>query len=124
MKKIALIVNFDKENALKVATKLIDLLKGKASLYSDMLAASILPEVKYLDDEKLFSLCPVVAVLGGDGTIIATAKKCASFKNTLVGINTGNLGYLSSIESTNLEDAAKLLLSDDIPYDDRYMLCT
>lgn len=123
MKKIALIVNFDKSNALAVATELINLLDAKAEIYSDILGAASLPNVTYKNEGELFSLCPTVAVLGGDGTIIATAKKCAPYKNVLVGINIGNLGYLSTIESGNLAEAAELLLSDDIHYDNRYMLC-
>ena len=123
MNKIALIVNFDKSNALTVATKLIKLLSGKAELFCLNDDAPFLPNVTGKSEEELFSICPVVAVLGGDGTIIATAKKCAPYKNILVGINIGNLGYLSTIESTNLLEAAQLLCSDTIHYDDRYMLC-
>ena len=123
LNKIALIVNFDKNNALNYAAELINLIKDKSELYSDLSAEKLLPGVSCLPDEELFSLCPVVAVLGGDGTIIATAKRCAHYGNMLVGINTGNLGYLSSIEGSNLNEAAQLLLSQNIPYDDRYMLC-
>lgn len=123
MKKIALIVNFDKSNALSVATELISLLKDRAEIYCNNEASLLLPDVTGKEENELFSLCPTVAVLGGDGTIISAAKKCASFKNTLVGINIGNLGYLSTIENNNLAEAAKLLLSDDIHINDRYMLC-
>jgi len=123
LKKIALIVNFDKENALTVASRLIRLLEGKAKVYCSKEDAQILPANATESDEELFSICPVAAVLGGDGTIIAAAKRCAPYKNILVGINTGNLGYLSTIESTHLEEAAELLCSDSIHYDDRYMLC-
>lgn len=123
MKKIALIVNFDKPNAQSVANKLIELLNEKAEVYCSPADASRLDRVLSAEEEELFSTCPVVAVLGGDGTIIAAAKKCAPYKNILVGINIGNLGYLSTIESTNLEMAAQLLTSDDIHYDDRYMIC-
>ena len=123
MKKIALIVNFDKPNAQSVANNLTELLKGKAEVYCSPADASRLDRVIAAEEEELFSLCPVVAVLGGDGTIIAAAKKCAEYKNILVGINTGNLGYLSTIESSNLEKAAEILTSDTIHYDDRYMIC-
>ncbi len=123
MKKIALIVNFDKPNAQSVANNLTELLKGKAEVYCSSADASRLDRVLAAEEEELFSLCPVVAVLGGDGTIIAAAKKCAEHKNILVGINTGNLGYLSTIESSNLEKAAEILTSDTIHYDDRYMIC-
>lgn len=123
MNKIALIVNFDKNNALSVAANLIALLKGKAELYCLKEDEIHLFGAVGKSESELFSLCSVVAVLGGDGTIIATAKKCAPYKNILVGINIGNLGYLSTIESSNLKEAAQLLCSDNIHYDDRYMLC-
>lgn len=123
MKKIALIVNFDKENAQAVATELIALLRPDADVYCLSSDAPLLPGASGKNEDELFTLCPVVAVLGGDGTIIAAAKKCAQHKNILVGINTGNLGYLSTIESTHLEKAAEILTSDNIHYDDRYMLC-
>ena len=123
MKKIALIVNFDKANALEVATKLVSLLSEKAVLYTDKSGAEKIIGTTYKPDCELFSECSVAAVLGGDGTIISTAKRCAPYKTVLLGINIGNLGYLSTYESNNLEEAARLLLSDDIHYDNRFMLC-
>lgn len=123
MKKIALVINFDKRNALSVANELVNLLRGKAEIYCDLREKVNIEGVIYKNEDELFSLCPVVVVLGGDGTIISTAKKCVAYKNILVGINIGNLGYLSAIESNNLTGAAQLLLSDDIHYDNRYMLC-
>ncbi len=123
MNKIALIINYDKENAYGVASELVSFLKGKAEVYCPDSYEKFPFGVTPVEEDRLFSLCPVVAVLGGDGTIIATAKKCAVYKNILLGINIGNLGYLSTIESSNLERAAQLLCSNDIHYDDRYMLC-
>ncbi len=123
MKKIALVVNFDKDNAQEVANKLIELLSDKAEVYCLPCDASFLKGAAPKTENELFTLCPVVAVLGGDGTIIAAAKKCAAYKNILVGINIGNLGYLSTIESSNLEKAAEILTSENIHYDDRYMIC-
>lgn len=123
LKKIALVINFDKENAVNIAKKLTGLLLDKAEIYFCSDGKTSFPDVICKNEDECFSLCPVVAVLGGDGTIISTAKKCARYGNILVGINTGNLGYLSTIESSNLEEAAKILLSDDIHYDNRDMLC-
>ena len=123
MKKIALIVNFDKDNSRSIATELISLLKDKAEVYCPLSDAHLLPGTIGKEDSELFSSCPIVAVLGGDGTIIAAAKKCAPYENILVGINTGNLGYLSLTEGAHLSKAVEALLSDDIHYDDRYMLC-
>lgn len=123
LKRIALVVNFDKDNALTIASELISLLRNKAEVYCMKQDSHLLLGAIAKEEDELFSLCPVVAVLGGDGTIIATSKKCAQYKNILVGINIGNLGYLSTIESNNLSKASELLLSDDIHFNDRYMLC-
>ena len=122
LKKIALVINFDKENAISIAKELVSLLKGKALLYSCPSEFLTLPDVTYKEEEECFALCNTVAVLGGDGTIIATAKKCAKHNNVLVGINTGNLGYLSTFESNNLDEAARIILSDNIFHDERFML--
>ena len=122
VKKIALIVNFDKNNALEISTKFINMLQGKAEIYCPEDDSAQLLGTSPLSEEKLYSSCPIVVVLGGDGTIIATAKKCAPYGNILVGINTGHLGYLSTMESSNLEDVSTMLLDGNIPYDNRYML--
>lgn len=122
MKKIALIVNFEKKDAKAVCAELISLLEGRAQIYSDEETAKIIG-VNALEDEELFTQCRVVAVLGGDGTIIAAAKRCAPYNNVLLGINTGNLGYLAMIESSNLSLAAEMLLAEDIHFDKRSMLC-
>lgn len=123
MKKIALIVNFEKKDAKAVCAELISLIKNKAQLYGDEATAKKLEGVEALSEDKLFKECRVVAVLGGDGTIIAAAKRCAPYENILLGINTGNLGYLAMIESSNLSLAAEMLLADDIHCDKRSMLC-
>lgn len=122
LKKIAIITNFEKENALSISLNLIELLKGRAEIFCLCDDASFLKGATPLSESELFSECKVVAVLGGDGTIISTAKKCARYKNILLGINTGRLGYLSTVEASNLSYAADLLVSDEIHYDARYML--
>lgn len=122
MKKIAIITNFEKENALEISLRLISLLKERAEVFCPEADALLLTGATPLPENELFKTCKLIAVLGGDGTIISAAKKCAGFENILFGINTGHLGYLSAADSANLEQAAQLLLSDDIHFDCRYML--
>lgn len=123
MKKIALIVNFDKKGASSISQKLIDLVGGNAQFYADKETSARLLGVTPLPENELFSLCPVVAVLGGDGTIISAAKRCSEYNNILLGINIGHLGYLSMIESNNLSLVNDMLLADVVPYQKRTMLC-
>lgn len=120
MKNVALVVNFEKENALGAALKLIDAIDGRAKLYSDMGGAGLLP-VPALEDRELFELCPTVVSLGGDGTIINTAGRCAPYGNILLGINLGRLGFLTTVEAERTEAAADFILSD-VEYRERTML--
>ena len=122
MKQIALTVNFEKQHAEITARRLIDCLKGKAQLYSCDDKVCALGCIKAESEDELFSRCGIAAVLGGDGTIIITAKKCARYNTVLLGINTGNLGYLTMFDSHSIEDAANMLLADSLHYDIRYML--
>ncbi len=120
MKNIALVVNFEKENARETALRLIAALEGRATLYSSAEGEGILP-VTALPDRELFTLCPTVATLGGDGTIISTAGRCAPYGNILVGINLGRLGFLATVEAAPIEAAAEFVLSD-VEYRERTML--
>lgn len=58
--------------------------------------------VTYGKTEKLLESCDFVVTVGGDGTILHGAKYAMRFDKPLLGINTGNLGYLALIEPDEL----------------------
>lgn len=111
MKNIALIVNFEKAGAREAALRLIAALKGKAAVYGDEAAGAVLP-VPALSDRELFAACPTVVSLGGDGTLIDAADRCAPYGSVLLGVNLGRLGFLSTVEGNSPEAAADFILSD------------
>ncbi len=121
MKSIALIVNFEKEYAEETARALICAVGERARIFSADERVCALGCEKAASEEELFLRCGVAAVLGGDGTIIAAAKRCARFNTVLLGINTGNLGYLTMYDAASIADAAEDLLSECIHFDVRYM---
>ena len=63
-----------------------------------------------------------VIVLGGDGTILRTARMAAAADIPLIGVNLGTLGYLAEINSAYLEEALAQLMSDDFTKEKRMML--
>lgn len=111
MKNLALIVNFEKEGARETALKIISALRGRADMYCDKTAEGLLP-LSALEDRELFAKCPTVITLGGDGTIINAAGRCAPYGNVLLGINLGRLGFLATVEGNPAESAAEFILSD------------
>lgn len=63
-----------------------------------------------------------LAVLGGDGAVLRAARKAAEVGVPLLGINFGNLGFLTEFERDELEEAAELLLRPSCPVMERAML--
>lgn len=61
-------------------------------------------------------------VLGGDGTILKTARFYAKYNVPILGINLGRLGFLSQAKSTQIEEAINLVISGSFKIEDRIML--
>ena len=62
-------------------------------------------------------------VLGGDGTILRTAKRIYPKEIPIIGVNLGRLGFLTSIESTNIDHYLEQTLDrDSYTIEDRIML--
>lgn len=62
--------------------------------------------------DELIGACDVVVALGGDGTIIHTAKRAAAFGRAVLGINCGTLGFMAGLEADELEQLAKLIAGE------------
>ncbi|WP_435788818.1 NAD(+)/NADH kinase [Clostridium sp.] len=93
---------------------------------------------KYIDETSIFIFkdsiglknikykdLDIIIALGGDGTILGTSHNLNNFSIPILGVNIGNLGYLSSVELHEFENAMKSLFEDDYYVEDRMMLnCT
>lgn len=60
------------------------------------------------DSDKLINECHMFMTIGGDGTILKWGQKAASFDKPLLGVNTGRLGFMTSIESNELDLLSRL----------------
>ena len=63
----------------------------------------------------------VVVALGGDGTIIHTAKRAARYERAVLGINCGTLGFMAGLEPDELTRLSALM-TGEYTVDDRMML--
>lgn len=48
--------------------------------------------------EELFKKCDFIISLGGDGTLISLCRKACEYEKALLGINAGNLGFLTDFK--------------------------
>ena len=63
-----------------------------------------------------------ILVLGGDGTLLQTARNTRQLSIPLLGINLGTLGYLAEVEKSGITEALLHLLKDDYEIEERMML--
>lgn len=84
-------------------------------------------------EDGLADLCPDYAVfdpsqldllvtLGGDGTLLRGARTVAEFHTPVVGVNLGNLGFLTSVSLSELSGGLRLLFAGDYWLDERSTL--
>ncbi|MDD2463808.1 MAG: NAD(+)/NADH kinase [Desulfobulbus sp.] len=65
----------------------------------------------------------VVIVLGGDGTLLHVAWEASRYQIPILGVNLGNLGFLTEVAADEMFEALEtLLVEDDVRMEHRIML--
>jgi len=114
MKRIGLIVNFQKQQAMDEVKHVASLAAGMGfELYADAATAKLSPTIQVCD-LKVFARLGVeaVVVLGGDGTMLEAAHRLAGQGLPMMGLNMGSLGYLTSVENRQFNEALQQLRED------------
>lgn len=57
----------------------------------------------------------VLVVLGGDGTILAQARRCAALNIPVLGVKIGNLGFIAEFDPASFVRHASTIFSTDAP---------
>ncbi|MHB8137060.1 MAG: NAD(+)/NADH kinase [Smithellaceae bacterium] len=123
IKKVGLVANIEKENIAGFAGSLKKWLEGrgiKVSLEANIAAAIGGSGGFKLED--LASKVDLIAVLGGDGTMLRTARYVAQHPVPIVGINMGTFGYLTEVNLNETYEALELILKGDFLTEKRMML--
>lgn len=71
---------------------------------------------------QLGNLCELVIVVGGDGSMLKTARELIDSKVPLLGINRGHLGFLTDIRPTELETRIPPILEGEYTLENRFLL--
>lgn len=110
--KVVLYPNFKKKNALNCALSACDILQrlGIAVSADESCRAEFSGKdnIEYGEFKKLVSDCDIVIAIGGDGTILKCAKKLSDYTKPILGINSGRLGFMASVELEELSLLSRL----------------
>lgn len=118
MKVIGISVNREKDRSGDICLEIQSKVK---KFYPDS-EIIIIPDndIKNEDLDRL----NLLLVLGGDGTLLAAARKLSGRNVPILGINIGTLGFLTSIEVNEVDKALSLLKNEDYVIEERNMLKT
>lgn len=75
-----------------------------------------------LSREAVIAGSDLLIVCGGDGSILAVARRAAARSVPVMGVNFGQLGFLSEVEAAGLPSALDRVLSGDYEVERRLML--
>ncbi|MCD8025851.1 MAG: NAD(+)/NADH kinase [Clostridiales bacterium] len=114
--KVAVVVNLSKEKAIASAVDVAKLIlehNAEALMLSECKPFFKGIRISYYDTiELLFKNCEAAITVGGDGTIIHSAKYAARFDIPLIGVNVGRLGFAADVEPDEISKLAGLLAGD------------
>src|SRR6476620_9425969 len=78
--------------------------------------------IEVLPEDELPKKVDLILVLGGDGTMIATARMLGDSEVPVIGVNYGGLGYLAEFRIEELFTALESIVAGDYKLEKRVML--
>jgi len=124
MKRIGVIVNMKKKSAPPVAKQAVNwLIENDMEVYLIDETAILLSLSNHgVKADDLISMSDCILVLGGDGTLLNTARIIAGKNIPLLGINLGHLGFLTDLEVDSLIYGLEELKAGHFHIEERMML--
>ncbi len=82
----------------------------------------LLTRSRIVGEDALSSHCDILISLGGDGTILKSARLLSEKSKPILGINLGKLGFLAEVSVEELDDCLKEILRGEYRVEERMML--
>ena len=113
---IVLFPNFTKPNAMPTAQKLcLKLHELGVDIYTDSEYKKDFSGesfINYGSMDKIAAECEAIIAIGGDGTILKASHYASEYDKPLLGVNTGHLGFMASMEIDELDNISRLKTHD------------
>ncbi len=126
MNKFYIVTNRSKDPALETTNYICEVLRSRGKEVTVLAQENALKYAAKESSEynplKIPEDTDCVLVLGGDGTLLQTARDTMQLSVPLLGINLGTLGYLAEVEKAGITEALEHLIRDEYETEDRMML--
>ena len=129
IKRIGIVVKPHQPDALKTLCEVVEwldkrgiALAGGPEIERERIEHETGCAVEVVDTDKLAATVDLILVLGGDGTMIATARMLGDTEVPVLGVNYGGLGYLAEFRIEELYSALETILTGNYRLEKRVML--
>lgn len=120
--KFLIMPNTDKDKDLIITQDIMQVLQDlEQEFFLLKENAMRLDEAYGISDEEIKDM-DIVVVVGGDGTILHTARKIATSHVPMLGVNLGRLGFLAEVEKDHIKEAFVKIIKGHYHLEKRMML--
>jgi len=81
-------------------------------------------DIQFASITEIGELCDLAIVVGGDGNMLGAARVLARYNIAVVGVNRGNLGFLTDIDPDDIETPLQEILDGRFITENRFLLET
>ena len=92
------------------------------NLYIDKSSNNKNENFTVLEHKEYVKKVDIVVVFGGDGTLLNAARKYLNYDIPILGINMGNVGFLTDISTDNFEKTIKEVLNGNYKIEERNLV--
>lgn len=123
IKCVGVVVKPNHKEAWETACELSDWLKKRGiNLIGSPHEEDEICPIEKVEAQEFQDKADLIVVLGGDGTMISTARLIGNREALVLGINYGSLGYLTEFRIEEMFDALEEILQGNYEIDRREML--
>jgi NAD+ kinase len=95
--------------------------KYDTNVYLDTNSAKMIGLIG-IEFDRMCEMCDILVSIGGDGTLISLARKSYKYNKPIMGINAGNLGFLTDVRVDEIESFIEKFFNGEYRIDKRMML--
>lgn len=124
MNKFVIIPNLTKDTKLETTKLIVNWLeKNRCQIYLPLDVANFINKKEYsCPESEMYNAADCAIVLGGDGTILNTARTVVKYDLPILGVNLGNLGFLAEVEKKDALSTLEKITKGDYYVQKRMML--
>ncbi|MBL7961641.1 NAD(+)/NADH kinase [bacterium] len=124
-----IIINIQKENVIPILPKFLAwLIEKNYDFVVDQDAEIICKDkklvnkIQFAEEKELAKRSDYLISFGGDGTLLMTARLAGDSAKPILGVNVGKLGFLTEVETKELEQAFERVKAKDYHLEQRMVL--